>query len=56
MNTKLTAEGIMSEAMRMGAKLSDGEFSITIFPHKIQRIIRIVEDRRKEAEWRGRTI
>ena len=44
MNTKLTAEGIMSEAMRMGAKLSGGEFPITIFPHKIQRIITELHD------------
>ena len=39
MNSKLTAEGIMGAAMRMGAELSGGEFPITVFPHKIQRII-----------------
>ena len=39
MNSKLTAEGIMGAAMRMGAKLSGGEFPISVFPHKIQRII-----------------
>ena len=39
MNSKLTAEGIMGAAMRMGAELSGGEFPISLFPHKIQRII-----------------
>ena len=39
MNSKLTAEGIMGAAMRMSAELSGGEFPISIFPHKIQRII-----------------
>ena len=39
MNSKLTAEGIMGAAMRMGAELSGGEFPISVFPHKIQRII-----------------
>ena len=39
MNSKLTAEGIMGAAMRMSAELSGGEFPISVFPHKIQRII-----------------
>ena len=39
MNSKLTAEGIMGAAMRMGTELSGGEFPISVFPHKIQRII-----------------
>ena len=39
MNSKLTAEGIMGAAMSMGAELLDGEFPISVFPHKIQRII-----------------
>ena len=39
MNSKLTAEGIMGAAMSMGAELSGGEFPISVFPHKIQRII-----------------
>ena len=39
MNSKLTADGIMGAAMRMGAELSGGEFPISVFPHKIQRII-----------------
>lgn len=39
MNSKLTAEGIMGAAMRMGAELSGGEFPISVFPHKIRRII-----------------
>ena len=38
MNCKLTAEGIMGAAMRMCAELSGGEFPISVFPHKIQRI------------------
>ena len=29
----------MGAAMRMGAELSGGEFPISVFPHKIQRII-----------------
>ena len=39
MNSKLTAEGIMGAAMRMGAELSGSEFPISVFPLKIQRII-----------------
>lgn len=39
MNSKLTAEGIMSEAMRKGAELSGGGFPISVFPLTIQRII-----------------
>lgn len=39
MNSKLTAESIMGAAMRMGAELSGGEFPISVFSHKIQRII-----------------
>ena len=39
MNSKLTAEGIMGAAMRMGAELSGGEFPISVFPHKILCII-----------------
>ena len=30
MNSKLTAEGIMGAAMRMSAKLSGGEFPISV--------------------------
>ena len=37
--SKLTAEGIIGEAVRIGAKMSGGEFSIEVFPIKIQRII-----------------
>ena len=29
----------MGAAMRLGAELSGGEFPISVFPHKIQRII-----------------
>ena len=39
MNRRLSAESIISEAMRTGAELSGGEFPISIFPHTIQRII-----------------
>ena len=39
MNSKLIAEGIMGAAMRMGAELSGVEFPISVFPHKIQRVI-----------------
>ena len=36
---KLTAEGIIGEAVRIGAKMSGGEFPIEVFPLRIQRII-----------------
>ena len=34
----------MGAAMRMGAELSGGEFPISVFPHKIQRIITELHD------------
>lgn len=37
--SKLTAEGIIGEAVRIGAKMSGGEFPIEIFPIRILRII-----------------
>ena len=37
--SKLTAEGIIGEAVRIGAKMSGGEFPIEVFPLRIQRII-----------------
>ena len=36
--SKLTAEGIIGEAVRIGAKMSGGEFPIEVFPIRIQRI------------------
>ena len=42
--SKLTAEGIIGEAVRIGAKMSGGEFSIEVFPIKIQRIIGSLHD------------
>lgn len=32
--SKLTAEGIIGEAVRIGAKMSGGEFPIEIFPNR----------------------
>ncbi len=43
-NFKLTAEGIIGEAVRIGAKMSGGEFPIEIFPIRIQRIISSLHD------------
>ena len=37
--SKLTAEGIIGEAVRIGARMSGGEFPIEVFPIRIQRII-----------------
>ena len=42
--SKLTAEGIISEAVRIGAKMSGGEFPIEVFPIRIQRIISSLHD------------
>ena len=42
--SKLTAEGIIGEAVRIGARMSGGEFPIEIFPIKIQRIISSLHD------------
>ena len=42
--SKLTAEGIIGEAVRIGAKMSGGEFPIEVFPIKIQRIIGSLHD------------
>ena len=42
--SKLTAEGIIGEAVRIGAKMSGGEFPIEIFPIRIQRIISSLHD------------
>ena len=44
MNRRLTAESIIGEAMLKGAKLSGGEFPISAFPLKIQRIITELHD------------
>ena len=44
MNRRLTAESIISEAMLKGAKLSGGEFPISAFPLRIQRIITELHD------------
>ena len=42
--SKLTAEGIIGEAVRIGAKMSGGEFPIEVFPIRIQRIINSLHD------------
>ena len=42
--SKLTAEGIIGEAVRIGARMSGGEFPIEIFPIRIQRIISSLHD------------
>ena len=42
--SKLTAEGIIGEAVRIGAKMSGSEFPIEIFPIRIQRIISSLHD------------
>lgn len=42
--SKLTAEGIISKAVRIGAKMSGREFPIEIFPIRIQRIISSLHD------------
>lgn len=42
--SKLTAEGIIGEAVRIGAKMSGGEFPIEVFPIRIQRIIGSLHD------------
>ena len=42
--SKLTAEGIIGEAVRIGAKMSGGEFPIDVFPIRIQRIISSLHD------------
>ena len=42
--SKLTAEGIIGEAVRIGAKMSGGEFPIEAFPIRIQRIISSLHD------------
>ena len=42
--SKLTAEGIIGEAVRIGAKMSGGEFPIEVFPIRIQRIISSLHD------------
>ena len=44
MNRRLTTESIISEAMLKGAKLSGGEFPISAFPLRIQRIITELHD------------
>ena len=35
--SKLTAEGIIGEAVRIGAKMSGGKFPIEVFPIRIQK-------------------
>ncbi len=42
--SKLTAEGIIEEAVRIGAKMSGGELPIEVFPIRIQRIISSLHD------------
>ena len=42
--SKLTAEGIIGEAVRIGVKMSGGEFPIEVFPIRIQRIISSLHD------------
>lgn len=42
--SKLTAEGIIGEAVRIGAKMSGGKFPIEVFPIRIQRIISSLHD------------
>ena len=42
--SKLTAESIIGEAVRIGAKMSGGEFPIEVFPIRIQRIISSLHD------------
>ena len=42
--SKLTAEGIIGEAVRIGAKMSGGEFPIEVFPIRIQCIISSLHD------------
>ena len=42
--SKLTAECIIGEAVRIGAKMSGGEFPIEVFPIRIQRIISSLHD------------
>ena len=42
--SKLTAECIIGEAVRIGAKMSGGEFPIEVFPIRIQRIISCLHD------------
>ena len=42
--SKLRAEGIIGEAVRIGAKMSGGEFPIEVFPIRIQRIINSLHD------------
>ena len=42
--SKLTAEGIIGEAVHIGAKMSGSEFPIEIFPIRIQRIISSLHD------------
>ena len=42
--SKLTAEGIIGEAVRIGAKMSGSEFPIEVFPIRIQRIISSLHD------------
>lgn len=42
--SKLTAEGIIGEAVCIGAKMSGGEFPIEVFPIRIQRIISSLHD------------
>ena len=42
--SELTAEGIIGEAVRIGAKMSGGEFPIEVFPIRIQRIISSLHD------------
>ena len=42
--SKLTAEGIIGEVVRIGAKMSGSEFPIEVFPIRIQRIISSLYD------------
>ena len=42
--SKLTAEGIIGEAVRIGARMSGGDFPIEVFPIRIQRIISSLHD------------
>lgn len=42
--SKLTAEGIIGEVVRIGARMSGGEFPTEIFPIRIQRIISSLHD------------
>lgn len=42
--SKLTAEGIIEKAVRIGAKMSGGELPIEVFPIRIQRIISSLHD------------